>query len=147
MFHFNTEDALLKLTLLHLLVSMFASLGDQSYNVGIFALGLWSLYSDKNDPSGVYLLFLVLSVLIDIVWMSIYGEDILNDNAGRDPDTKKFAFGMAIINIVVKPVTIFFAYKFFAQKTGQNSSSSSHGGISGGVSSSGGNYTDQYDQH
>jgi len=120
---------------------MFASLGAQGYNVPLFALGLWSLYSDKSDPSGVYLLFLLLSILVDLVWLLIYSEDILEDEAGRDIDTKKFALGLAICNVVIKPATAFLAYKAFAAKAVPIAYSGTTK-----TTTPVANYTDQYDQ-
>merc|ERR1711916_380052 len=68
---------------------------------------------------GIFVLFSALSIVTDIVWVGVYAGDVIdNDLGGEHAGTAKFSLALDIISLLMKPVTLYLAYKFFTEKGG-----------------------------
>lgn len=64
-----------------------------------------------------FLLGMVLTVLTDIIHFGIFYPG--NDSAiGRGSDVFRFSLGMAILNLLLKPVSCFFVYQMYRERGG-----------------------------
>lgn len=64
-----------------------------------------------------FLLGMVATVLTDIVHFGIFypGNDLA---IGRASDVFRFSLGMAILNLLLKPVSCFFVYQMYRERGG-----------------------------
>lgn len=64
-----------------------------------------------------FLLGMVVTVLTDIIHFGIFYPG--NDMAiGRSTDVFRFSLGMAILNLLLKPVSCFFVYQMYRERGG-----------------------------
>ncbi|XP_059143333.1 type-1 angiotensin II receptor-associated protein-like [Physella acuta] len=88
-------------------------------HVVVLAFGFWALVSSDNvEAVFMFLLTLVFSVLNDIICISLYaprGRAIFSLDSDRLHEYR-FSLGMAITNLIIKPVTIFFTYRIYQSR-------------------------------
>ncbi|KAE8298221.1 Type-1 angiotensin II receptor-associated protein-like [Larimichthys crocea] len=87
-------------------------------NFGVLAVGVWAIAQrDSVDAVLMFLIGMVLTILTDIIHFGIYYP--LNDFAAeRGRDVFRFSAGMAILNLLLKPVSCFFVYQMYRERGG-----------------------------
>lgn len=87
-------------------------------NLSVLAIGVWAIAQrDSIDAVIMFLLGMVVTVLTDIVHFGIFypGNDLA---IGRSTDVFRFSLGMAILNLLLKPVSCFFVYQMYRERGG-----------------------------
>jgi hypothetical protein len=94
----------------------------------ILAVGLWAIICPESaDAIFMFLLLLVVSILMDIIFIGIYatlGQNRCDATAASNPtasfvNTYRFSLGMSILNLLLKPLTSFIVYRLYQDRTGQ----------------------------
>ncbi|KAF0035568.1 hypothetical protein F2P81_013326 [Scophthalmus maximus] len=87
-------------------------------NFSVLAVGLWAVAQrDSIDAVLLFLIGMIATILNDIIHFGIYysvGE--LAPASGRD--VFRFSAGMAILNLLLKPVSCFFVYQMYRERGG-----------------------------
>lgn len=109
------------IVLVHWVLTVWGSTAQwlpQSYpwgNFTILAIGVWAIAQrDSIDAVLMFLMGMVVSILTDIVHLGIYyptHELVI-------PDVLRFSAGMAILNLLLKPVSCFFVYQMYKERGG-----------------------------
>nr|XP_056721379.1 type-1 angiotensin II receptor-associated protein [Euleptes europaea] len=82
-------------------------------NFTILAVGVWAVAQrDSVDAILMFLTGLLLTILTDIVHISLYYPSGLSD-------TLRFSSGMAIFSLLLKPLSCFFAYQMYRERGGE----------------------------
>ncbi|XP_075881211.1 type-1 angiotensin II receptor-associated protein [Nelusetta ayraudi] len=87
-------------------------------NFSVLAIGVWAIAQrDSIDAVIMFLLGMVVTVLTDIVHFGIFypGNDLA---IGKGTDVFRFSLGMAILNLLLKPVSCFFVYQMYRERGG-----------------------------
>ncbi|XP_068460438.1 type-1 angiotensin II receptor-associated protein [Clinocottus analis] len=84
-------------------------------NFGVLAVGVWAIAQrDSIDAVLMFLMGMVLTILTDIVHFGIFYPV---NNFGLE--TKfRFSAGMAILSLLLKPVSCFFVYQMYRERGG-----------------------------
>ncbi|XP_062263836.1 type-1 angiotensin II receptor-associated protein isoform X2 [Platichthys flesus] len=87
-------------------------------NFSVLAVGVWAIAQrDSIDAVLMFLVGMTLTILTDIIHFGIYYD--LNDSLPlRAKDLFHFSAGMAILNLLLKPVTCFFVYQMYRERGG-----------------------------
>ncbi|XP_021273335.1 type-1 angiotensin II receptor-associated protein isoform X2 [Numida meleagris] len=121
--------------LVHWLLTMWGCMNNSfpaSYawgNFSVLAVGIWAIVQrDSLDAIVMFLTGLLLTVLTDIIHISIYYP--LHSYL---IDVKRFSMGMAIFSLLLKPGSCYFVYRMYRERGGEyvfnidlESSSDSH---------------------
>ncbi|XP_077167787.1 type-1 angiotensin II receptor-associated protein [Paroedura picta] len=84
-------------------------------NFTILAVGVWAVAQrDSVDAILMFLTGLLLTILTDIVHISLSYPALSNLS-----DTVRFSTGMAIFNLLLKPLSCFFAYQMYRERGGE----------------------------
>ncbi|TKS70801.1 Type-1 angiotensin II receptor-associated protein AT1 receptor-associated protein [Collichthys lucidus] len=82
-------------------------------NFGVLAVGVWAIAQrDSIDAVLMFLIGMVLTILTDIIHFGIYYP--LQDFAA----VFRFSAGMAILSLLLKPVSCFFVYQMYRERGG-----------------------------
>ncbi|KAJ7412403.1 Type-1 angiotensin II receptor-associated protein [Willisornis vidua] len=84
-------------------------------NFSVLALGIWAIVQrDSLDAIVMFLTGLVLTVLTDIIHISVFypGRDRLGD-------TSRFSVGMAILSLLLKPLSCSLVYRMYRERGGE----------------------------
>lgn len=83
-------------------------------NVPILALGVWAVAQrDSIDAISMFLGGLVATIFLDVIYIGIfYPRSNLSD-------TVRFSAGMAILNLILKPISCFFVYHMYRERGGE----------------------------
>ncbi|KAL8198293.1 UNVERIFIED_CONTAM: hypothetical protein K2H54_003683 [Gekko kuhli] len=82
-------------------------------NFTILAVGVWAVAQrDSVDAILMFLTGLLLTILTDIVHISLFYPASLSD-------ILRFSTGMAIFNLLLKPLSCFFAYQMYRERGGE----------------------------
>ncbi|KAM6435268.1 type-1 angiotensin II receptor-associated protein isoform 1-T1 [Liasis olivaceus] len=85
-------------------------------NFTILALGVWAIAErDSVDAIFMFLVGLLLTILTDIVHISLYYQH----SEKWLTDTTRFCTGMAIFSLLLKPLSCFFAYQMYRERGGE----------------------------
>ncbi|KAJ7306628.1 hypothetical protein JRQ81_010046 [Phrynocephalus forsythii] len=85
-------------------------------NFSVLALGVWSVAQrDSVDAILMFLTGLMMTVLTDIIHFSLYYPH----GASALTDTFRFSSGMAIFNLLLKPISCFLAYQMYRERGGE----------------------------
>ncbi|XP_071380032.1 type-1 angiotensin II receptor-associated protein isoform X1 [Centroberyx affinis] len=85
-------------------------------NFSILAVGVWAIAQrDSIDAVLMFLIGMTVTILTDIIHFGIYYP--LSELA-VDRDTFRFSAGMAILNLLLKPVSCFFVYQMYRERGG-----------------------------
>ncbi|XP_067288060.1 type-1 angiotensin II receptor-associated protein isoform X2 [Pseudorasbora parva] len=84
-------------------------------NVSVLALGVWAIAQrDSIDAVLLFLIGLAVTIMTDIVHFGLYYETAANAS-----DLFRFSAGMAILSLVLKPVSCFFVYQMYRERGGE----------------------------
>ncbi|KAK7811128.1 type-1 angiotensin II receptor-associated protein isoform X1 [Chionomys nivalis] len=83
-------------------------------NFTILALGVWAVAQpDSIDAIGMFLGGLVVTIFLDIIYISIfYPTSVIND-------TGRFSAGMAILSLLLKPFSCCLVYHMHRERGGE----------------------------
>jgi len=88
-------------------------------HLGLLAFGFWAIVDKKSiDAIIMFLVCLVVSVLNDMLCIAIYQPraDAAIERPGMPQsakDTYRWGLGMAITNLLIKPISIFLIYRVY----------------------------------
>ncbi|XP_057218761.1 type-1 angiotensin II receptor-associated protein isoform X2 [Triplophysa rosa] len=88
-------------------------------NLSVLALGVWAIAQrDSIDAVVMFLMGLAVTILTDIVHIGVYytQSESLYERTARD--TFRFSAGMAILSLLLKPVSCFFVYQMYRERGG-----------------------------
>ncbi|XP_005099392.2 type-1 angiotensin II receptor-associated protein-like [Aplysia californica] len=131
------------------LMSGFLAVSTYWYtHVAVLAFGFWAMVAEESvDAVLMFLATLCVSVVNDIMCLAIYeprghdrfeSQDIGNVSTSQKNEYR-FALGMAITNLIVKPLTIFLVYRVYQSRSSGSEFNAGIPGISG-IGRSGGGY-------
>jgi len=102
LFEASQEWDLLKVLLVQVGLSLLGSLAtNPTYNLPIFLFAIWAYhYHETNDPFKTFLALLSVSILLDIWWFILHGDNPSNESGFN------LAFILNILNLLVKPFTV-----------------------------------------
>ncbi|XP_059385030.1 type-1 angiotensin II receptor-associated protein isoform X2 [Carassius carassius] len=85
-------------------------------NMSVLAVGVWAIAQrDSIDAVLMFLIGLALTILTDIVHFGLY---YANAEGGKT-DLFRFCGGMAILNLLLKPVSCVFVYQMYRERGGE----------------------------
>ncbi|XP_051529245.1 type-1 angiotensin II receptor-associated protein-like isoform X2 [Myxocyprinus asiaticus] len=88
-------------------------------NMSILAVGVWAIAQrDSIDAILMFLIGLAVTIMTDIVHFGLYytASEGLFERTMRD--TFRFSVGMAILSLILKPVSCFFVYQMYHERGG-----------------------------
>ncbi|XP_072888057.1 type-1 angiotensin II receptor-associated protein isoform X3 [Hemitrygon akajei] len=89
-------------------------------NYAVLAIGVWAIAQrDSIDAIFMYLVGTITTILLDIIHIAIKYEQfaaVYSSNAQRDQF--RFSVGMAILSLLLKPVSCLFVYQMYKQRGG-----------------------------
>ncbi|XP_059808027.1 type-1 angiotensin II receptor-associated protein [Hypanus sabinus] len=86
-------------------------------NYAVLAIGVWAIAQrDSIDAIFMYLVGTIITILLDIIHIAINYEKFNNINVQRDQF--RFSVGMAILSLLLKPVSCLFVYQMYKQRGG-----------------------------
>ncbi|NWX87030.1 ATRAP protein, partial [Nothoprocta pentlandii] len=84
-------------------------------NFSILAVGIWAIVQrDSLDAIMMFLSGLLLTVLTDIIHISVFYP-----TKNYLTDLKRFTLGMAILSLLLKPVSCYFVYQMYRERGGE----------------------------
>ncbi|NXU48014.1 ATRAP protein, partial [Turnix velox] len=84
-------------------------------NFSVLAVGIWAIVQrDSLDAIMMFLTGLLLTVLTDIIQISIFYPS--NNDLS---DSKRFSLGMAILSLLLKPVSCYLLYRMYRERGGE----------------------------
>ncbi|XP_067167241.1 type-1 angiotensin II receptor-associated protein isoform X1 [Apteryx mantelli] len=84
-------------------------------NFSVLAVGIWAIVQrDSLDAIMMFLTGLLLTVLTDIIHISVFYPQ-----KKYLTDLKRFSVGMAILSLLVKPVSCYFVYQMYRERGGE----------------------------
>ncbi|OXB64349.1 hypothetical protein ASZ78_009932 [Callipepla squamata] len=84
-------------------------------NFSVLAVGIWAIVQrDSLDAIMMFLTGLLLTVLTDIIHLSVYYP--LHSYL---IDVKRFSMGMAIFSLLLKPGSCYFVYQMYRERGGE----------------------------
>ncbi|XP_003447723.1 type-1 angiotensin II receptor-associated protein [Oreochromis niloticus] len=85
-------------------------------NLSVLAVGVWAIAQrDSVDAVIMFLIGMILTILTDIIHLGIFYPLFPTSNLFR------FSTGMAIFNLLLKPVSCFFVYQMYRERGGDYS--------------------------
>ncbi|XP_029358486.1 type-1 angiotensin II receptor-associated protein isoform X2 [Echeneis naucrates] len=87
-------------------------------NFSVLAVGVWAIAQrDSIDAVLMFLMGMIVTVLTDIIHFGIYyPRNSLTPDWGWD--VFRFSAGMAILSLLLKPVSCFFVYQMYRERGG-----------------------------
>ncbi|XP_038552462.1 type-1 angiotensin II receptor-associated protein isoform X1 [Micropterus salmoides] len=86
-------------------------------NFSVLAVGVWAIAQrDSIDAVLMFLIGMVVTILTDIIHFGIYYPQI--DLTTTRRDLYRFSAGMAILSLLLKPVSCFFVYQMYRERGG-----------------------------
>ncbi|KAF7662306.1 hypothetical protein LDENG_00238920 [Lucifuga dentata] len=87
-------------------------------NFTILAIGVWAIAQrDSIDAVLLFLLGMIVTILTDIIHFGIY-YPLAEITSARGRDLFHFSAGMAILSLLLKPVSCFFVYQMYRERGG-----------------------------
>lgn len=97
-------------------------------NLFVLSLGVWSIvHHESSEPVLMFLMCHLFSILQDIILLGIYeprGYALYEQNEraqGSQRNEYRFSLGMAIVNLIIKPITAFLIYRIYRERGGSYS--------------------------
>ncbi|XP_076003552.1 type-1 angiotensin II receptor-associated protein [Genypterus blacodes] len=88
-------------------------------NFTILAIGVWAIAQrDSVDAVLLFLLGMILTIVTDIVHFGVYYPLSELAAQGRAKSVFRFSAGMAILSLLLKPVSCFFVYQMYRERGG-----------------------------
>merc|ERR1712166_1220603 len=107
------------------LVSMINCLHRSDVTPVLCLIGFYSVNERKRNATRTYLVFLILSIFLDVIWLSVYGNYIYSYLR-----VVEFVFFTSIILLVIKMLSVISVYKFYVELDGSGGRSSSFNSFS-----------------
>ncbi|XP_008319260.1 type-1 angiotensin II receptor-associated protein [Cynoglossus semilaevis] len=88
-------------------------------NFSVLAVGVWAIAQrDSVDAVLMFLIGMTITILTDIIHFGIYypSFDLV---PGARWDSFRFSTGMAILSLLLKPVSCFFVYQMYRERGGE----------------------------
>ncbi|XP_068171488.1 type-1 angiotensin II receptor-associated protein [Antennarius striatus] len=85
-------------------------------NFSVLAVGVWAIAQrDSVDAVLMFLIGMAVTMLTDIIHFGIFYQlgDLQNER-----DVFRFSVGMAILSLLLKPVSCFFVYQMYRERGG-----------------------------
>ncbi|XP_036387751.1 type-1 angiotensin II receptor-associated protein-like isoform X2 [Megalops cyprinoides] len=83
-------------------------------NFSILAVGVWAVAQrDSIDAVLMFLMGMTITILTDIIHFGIFYPLV-----DRPHDAFRFSMGMAILSLLLKPVSCFFVYQMYRERGG-----------------------------
>ncbi|XP_053547439.1 type-1 angiotensin II receptor-associated protein [Bombina bombina] len=90
-------------------------------NFSVVAMGVWAVaQKDSVDATSMFLIGVIITVVTDILLFALYfadGESRTEQSAARD--LFRFSSGMAILSLLLKPLSCFFVYHMYRERGGE----------------------------
>ncbi|XP_038630012.1 type-1 angiotensin II receptor-associated protein [Scyliorhinus canicula] len=89
-------------------------------NYAILAIGVWAIAQrDSVDALVMYLVGTVITILTDIIHIAISYDRLAGKQVdGASRDQFRFSVGMAILSLLLKPVSCLFVYQMYKERGG-----------------------------
>uniref|UniRef100_A0A3P9KQD8 Angiotensin II receptor-associated protein n=1 Tax=Oryzias latipes TaxID=8090 RepID=A0A3P9KQD8_ORYLA len=110
------------IVLVHWLLTVWACMAWPSLsfmwgNFSVLAVGVWAIAQrDSVDAVLMFLVGITVTILTDIIHFGVYFSPGLFDSS-----VFRFSAGMAILNLLLKPVSCFFVYQMYRERGGEYS--------------------------
>ncbi|GAB1607930.1 type-1 angiotensin II receptor-associated protein-like [Argonauta hians] len=115
------------IVIVHFILTLWASMPGEflpiSYtymNAFILAFGVWGMVNQESaEPISTFLILNLFSIIQDIIFLGLYQP--LGYLAYSTTDffgTFNFAFGMSIVNLILKPVSCYLLYRIYVDRGG-----------------------------
>lgn len=91
-------------------------------NFTVLALGVWAIAQrDSLDAVILFLVGLVLTIVTDIIHFAVLyaAADSVAERQGAE-DFFRFSAGMAILSLILKPLSCFFVYLMYRERGGEH---------------------------
>ncbi|XP_075046327.1 type-1 angiotensin II receptor-associated protein [Mixophyes fleayi] len=89
-------------------------------NLSVLAMGIWAIVQkDSVDAILMFLVGLLSTIVLDILILALYfaaAEKATESTAVRD--LFRFSGGMAILSLILKPLSCFFVYHMYVERGG-----------------------------
>jgi hypothetical protein len=89
----------------------------------VLAFGVWAIICPESiDAVFMFLVLLAASIIMDIIFLGIYASSVqcnADNCVGVIINTYRFSLGMAILNLLLKPLSCFVLYRLYQHRTGQ----------------------------
>ncbi|KAM5142210.1 type-1 angiotensin II receptor-associated protein [Mantella aurantiaca] len=90
-------------------------------NLSVLALGVWAIIQrDSIDAIFMFLAGMIATVVLDILLLALYYASFevkTEDTPLRD--LFRFSGGMAILSLLIKPLSCFFTYHMYVERGGE----------------------------
>ncbi|XP_062889562.1 type-1 angiotensin II receptor-associated protein isoform X1 [Mobula hypostoma] len=89
-------------------------------NYAVLAIGVWAIAQrDSIDAIFMYLVGTVITILLDIIHIAVsYDRMAAIQQNNEMRDQFRFSVGMAILSLLLKPVSCLFVYQMYKQRGG-----------------------------
>ncbi|KAM7006091.1 type-1 angiotensin II receptor-associated protein isoform 2-T2 [Tautogolabrus adspersus] len=85
-------------------------------NFTVLAIGVWAIAQrDSIDAVLMFLMGMIATILTDIIHFSIYYP---TNDLSLGGNVFRFSAGMAILSLLIKPVSCFFVYQMYRERGG-----------------------------
>nr|XP_046238243.1 type-1 angiotensin II receptor-associated protein [Scatophagus argus] len=86
-------------------------------NFSVLAVGVWAIAQrDSIDAVLMFLVGMLVTILTDIIHFGVFYQ--LSELAAQR-DVFRFSSGMAILNLLLKPVSCFFVFQMYRERGGE----------------------------
>merc|ERR1712216_54472 len=109
---------------LQFFVAMLNSLYRSDVTPVLCLIGFYAVQERKRNAARTYLVFLVLSAFLDVVWLSIYGtylrDWIPSMNKGQEKvnGLLNFVWYCSCVLLIIKCASVYFVYNFYIETQG-----------------------------
>ncbi|XP_064154025.1 type-1 angiotensin II receptor-associated protein isoform X3 [Anguilla rostrata] len=88
-------------------------------NFSVLGVGVWAIAQrDSLDAVLMFLVGMTMTLLTDVVHFGVY-YPLAEGLAERSRDTFRFSVGMAILSLLLKPISCFFLYQMYRERGGE----------------------------
>ncbi|XP_035237756.1 type-1 angiotensin II receptor-associated protein isoform X3 [Anguilla anguilla] len=88
-------------------------------NFSVLGVGMWAIAQrDSLDAVLMFLVGMTMTLLTDVVHFGVY-YPLAEGLAERSRDTFRFSVGMAILSLLLKPISCFFLYQMYRERGGE----------------------------
>lgn len=123
----NLEPFLTVIVIVHFILTVWASMPQAflpfSYiymNAFVLAFGVWGIIKQEStDAISMFLILKAFSIVQDIIFLGIYQPRAYKNYEVLDRLSEyRFALGMSIVNLLLKPVSCFLLYRIYQDRGG-----------------------------
>lgn len=123
----NQVYILYVIVIVHFILTVWASMPQAflpfSYiymNAFVLAFGVWGIIKQEStDAISMFLILKAFSIVQDIIFLGIYQPRAYKNYEVLDRLSEyRFALGMSIVNLLLKPVSCFLLYRIYQDRGG-----------------------------